>query len=632
MTGWVRKRDGGRGRLLADVRPLRESVAFRRLWIGSTLSAVGGALTQFAVPLQVYEITRSPFAVGAIGVAQVVPTVAIGLLGGAVADAVDRRKLVLVASCGSAAVSGGLAAQAFAGLRSVWLLYALVAVSSSLSAINAPVRRTFVASLLPADQLTAGLALQRLTFQIMLTAGPALAGLITATPGLGLRSCYLIDAASFGCSLYGVARLPVLPRTAGAARPGLRAVADGLRFIGHSRILLGAFLADLNATIFGLPVALFPAINAERFGGDPRTLGLFTAAIGVGGLVTAALSGPVGQIERQGRAMLGAVAIWGAAFAGFAVAPTLWLTLVMLALAGAADTFTVVFRGAIVQQSTPDDLRGRVTAADYVVGVSGGSLGNLEAGALGSLTSPVVSALAGGLVTVAGAAVIGLALPAFTRYQRQPRAELAAHGAGGLRLARERRQGGRRVRPADARDGQDQLLDLLAGASVVVEVARVPGIGVPYQRAAGVRGHHGGQDPAARAGPEGQLHLGAVVSRAAELADRKPGQAVDDRRDPGNLGRIGDREGVVEVVPADVGVLAEDRGHGHHAGAGRDRRGGRGGGQREGHRDRRSEGGGDRDERIHEPAPGKPGPRSEERHGGGTGPLTSRFRSRPNRY
>ena len=236
-------------------------------------------------------------------------------------DPADRiRDLVLdvgyrrlVASCGSAAVSGGLAAQAFAGLGSVWLLYALVAVSSSLSAINAPVRRTFVPTLLPADQLTAGLALQRLTFQIMLTAGPALAGLITATPGLGLRGCYLIDAASFGCSLYGVAGLPVLPRTAGAARPGLRAVTDGVRFIGQSRILLGAFLADLNATIFGLPVALFPAINAERFGGDPRTLGLFTAAIGVGGLVTAALSGPVGRIERQGRAMLGAVAIWGAA-------------------------------------------------------------------------------------------------------------------------------------------------------------------------------------------------------------------------------------------------------------------------------------------------------------------------------
>src|SRR5580692_540350 len=144
-------------RLLVDIGPLRESPDFRRLWAGTTLSAVGGSLTAFAVPLQVYDITRSPLAVGAIGVAQVIPTVTIGLLGGAIADAVDRRKLVLVASAGSAAVSAGLAAQAFAGLHSIWLLYALVAVSSSVSAINAPARRTFVPSLLPADQLAAGL-------------------------------------------------------------------------------------------------------------------------------------------------------------------------------------------------------------------------------------------------------------------------------------------------------------------------------------------------------------------------------------------------------------------------------------------------------------------------------------------
>jgi MFS family permease len=170
----------------------------------------------------------------------------------------------------------------------------------------------------------------------------------------------------------------------------------------------------------GLPVALFPAINAERFGGNPRTLGLFMAAIGVGGLVSGALSGPVGHITRQGRAMLWAVAIWGA---GFAIARTLWLTLAMLAIAGAADVFTVVFRGTIVQQTTPEEFRGRVTAADYVVGLSGGQLGNLEAGALGSLTSPTISALSGGLVTVAGAIVIGLALPAFARYRAQPRSQ-----------------------------------------------------------------------------------------------------------------------------------------------------------------------------------------------------------------
>ncbi len=410
-------------RLLADIGPLRQSPDFRRLWAGTTLSAVGGALTTFAVPLQVYDITRSPLAVGAIGVAQLIPTITIGLLGGALADAVDRRKLVLAASSCSAAVSAGLAAQAFAGLHSVWLLYVLVAVSASVSAISSPVRRTFVPSLLPADQVAAGLALNRLSFQIMLTVGPALAGLITAVPGLGLRACYLVDAASFAGSLYGVARLRALPRRAAAGRPGSRAVTAGVRYIGRSRVLSGAFLADLNATFFGLPIALFPAINAERFGGNPRTLGLFTAAIGVGGLVSGALSGPVGHIARQGRAMLWAVAIWGAAFAGFAVAKTLWLTLAMLAIAGAADTFTVVFRGTIVQQTTPDEFRGRVTAADYVVGVSGGQLGNLEAGALGSLTSPAISALSGGLATIAGAIVIGLLLPAFARYQAQPRAQ-----------------------------------------------------------------------------------------------------------------------------------------------------------------------------------------------------------------
>jgi len=408
-------------RLFADIGPLRESPDFRRLWAGTTLSAVGGALTTFAVPLQVYDITRSPLAVGAIGVAQLIPTITIGLLGGALADAVDRRKLVLAAGTGSAAVSAGLAAQAFAGLHSVWLLYVLVALSASFSAISSPVRRTFIPSLLPAGQVAAGLALNRLSFYIMLTAGPALAGLITAAPSLGLPACYLVDAASFAGSLYGVARLPALPRRAAAARRGPRAVAAGVRYIGRSRVLAGAFLADLCATIFGLPVALFPAINAERFGGDPRTLGLFTAAIGVGGLVSGALSGPVGHITRQGRAMLWAVAIWGAAFAGFAVARSLWLTLAMLAVAGAADTFTVVFRGTIVQQTTPDEFRGRVTAADYVVGVSGGQLGSLEAGALGSLTSPTVSALSGGLATIAGAIVVGLALPAFARYQAQPR-------------------------------------------------------------------------------------------------------------------------------------------------------------------------------------------------------------------
>jgi MFS family permease len=217
-----------------------------------------------------------------------------------------------------------------------------------------------------------------------------------------------------------VARLPAM-RPQVATRPGPRAVAAGVGFIRRSQVIGGAFLADLSATVFALPVSLFPAINAERFGGSPRTLGLFTAAIGLGGLITAVLSGPVRHVSRQGLAMLCTVAVWGAAFAGFAVAPGLWLTLGLLGVAGAADMFTVVFRGVIVQSATPEEFLGRVMAADYVVGAGGAQLGSLEAGALGSLTSPTISALSGGLAAIAGTVVIGLALPAFVRYRHQPR-------------------------------------------------------------------------------------------------------------------------------------------------------------------------------------------------------------------
>jgi MFS family permease len=409
-----------RTRLLADLRPLRESLSFRRLWVGSTLSSMGGAMTSFAVTLQVYRLTGSTFAVGALGLAALIPTLSIGMLGGSLADAVDRRKLVLVTSCLLAAISALFAAQSLADLRQVWLLYALAALQAAVSSVGAPARRTFTPHLLPADRLSAGLALNQLTFQLTLIAGPALAGLIAATGGL--RLCYLVDVASFGAALYGIARLPAMPPQGGSASRGPRAVAEGIRFIFASQPLAGAFLADLNATVLGLPVALFPAINAERFGGHPQTLGLLTTAVGAGGLIGSTFSGPIGQVARPGRAMLVTVtvtvSVWGAAIAGFGLAYSLPLALGGLALAGAADTTTVVFRGTIVQTAIPDQFRGRITAADYVVGYGGGQLGNLESGAVGSLVSPAFSAVSGGLATVLGAVVIGLALPAFARYRR----------------------------------------------------------------------------------------------------------------------------------------------------------------------------------------------------------------------
>ena len=421
-------------RLLTDITPLRESPAFRRIWLGSMLSGIGSAMTTFAVMLQVYDLTRSSAAVGGIGLAQFIPLLLISLPGGTLADRVDRRRLVLAVTVGQTAISAVLFTLAAVGGASLWALYALVAAGSALGAINAPARRTFIPRLVPQGQLSAAIALNRIIFQVTMIAGPSLAGVVAA--GAGLRGCYLVDVVSFAGSLWGVGRMPAMPPQAPAAardggdstgktgagkhtrpRSGLALTLDGLAFIRRTPVLCGAFLADVNATFFGLPVSLFPAINAERFGGSPRTLGLFVTAIGVGGLVSAVFAGPLKHLPRHGLVMLTCVAGWGAGFALFAVAPTLWLTLLALALAGLADTFTVVVRGIIVQEVTPDEFRGRVNAADFLVGAGGGDLGSLEAGLVGSLNTPVISALTGGLLTVVGALAIGAALPGFRRYR-----------------------------------------------------------------------------------------------------------------------------------------------------------------------------------------------------------------------
>jgi MFS family permease len=439
-------------RLLTDVTPLREHPAFRRLWLGTMLSRTGSAMTTFAITLQVYDLTRSPAAVGGIGVATFVPLLLITLPGGTLADRVDRRRLVLAVTAGQMALSAALFALAAFGGASLWSLYALVALGAAFSAVSVPAQQTFIPRLVPRSQLGTAMALSRMVFQVVLIVGPALAGVITAWSGL--RGCYLADVASSAGALWGVGRLPAMPpvRTAGGQagaagnsatgkstagdratgnradgdgaaagegrpRSGLALTLEGLAFIRRTPALCGAFLADVNATLFALPVSLFPAINAERFGGNPRILGLFMTAIGAGGLVSSVFGGPLKHARRQGLVMLACVAVWGGAFALFAVAPSLWLTLLALAIAGFADTFTVVVRGIIVQEATPDEFRGRVNAADFLVGAGGSQLGSLEAGLVGSWTSPVISSLSGGLATVAGAAAIGALLPAFRRYR-----------------------------------------------------------------------------------------------------------------------------------------------------------------------------------------------------------------------
>jgi MFS family permease len=403
------------GRLVMDIAPLRQSPPYRRLWIGSGLSGTGGQMTSYAVTLQVFLLTRSSLAVGLTGLAIAVPTITVAIAGGAVIDAFDRRTIVLTATSLQAALSGLLAWQAFAGPGRVWLLYCLVAAQSAIDAVNSPARRTFMPRLLRRDQLPAGAALQTLAMHGSLTIGPALAGLITAAAGL--KTCYLIDAISFGFALYAVARLPSMRPQARDTRPGLRAIGEGLRFVVRTRVILGAFLADASAVFLGMPMALFPAINAERFGGHPETLGLLTTGVAAGGILGSVLSGPVSRVSRQGLGMLVAGAVWGAGLAGFGLAGAFWLAFLTLVIAGAGDVTAVVLRTALVQAATPDEFRGRVSSAEYAVGAGVPQLGNFRAGAVASLTSATTSAVTGGLTTIAGTALIGLLLPALSAYQ-----------------------------------------------------------------------------------------------------------------------------------------------------------------------------------------------------------------------
>ncbi|TCO65920.1 putative MFS family arabinose efflux permease [Actinocrispum wychmicini] len=398
-----------------DLRPLGESSAFRRLWLGGLLSVIGSQMTTFAVALQVYTITRSAIAVGGVGLAAGIPAIVFGLIGGSVVDAVDRRKLMLLTSSLLAAVSAAFAWQALAGNGQVWPLYLLIVVQSTIASVNSAALRTFAPRLLPPELLPAGAALNVFAFHGSMIIGPPIAGLIAA--GWGLRGCYLVDLVSFAGALYGIARLPPMRPRGTPTRPGLRSVLAGLRFIKGSRVITGAFLADVNATALGMPFALFPAVNAEHFGGDPKTLGLLNAAPAIGGVIGSVLSGPMRHVRRQGLAMLVAGGVWGLGVLGFGLAPTLGVAIASLALAGAADAISVVCWSAMVQVLTPDEFRGRVAAAEIVVGAGVPQLGNFRAGAVASLTTPAAGAVIGGVSVIGGAVLIGLFVPALVRYR-----------------------------------------------------------------------------------------------------------------------------------------------------------------------------------------------------------------------
>ncbi|MGW6615141.1 MFS transporter [Streptomyces erythrochromogenes] len=414
-------RTAPRPRIFADLTPLRTSADYQRLWIGGTISWVGQAMTTLAISLQVYDITRSSFSVGLVGLFSLVPLVVFGLYGGAIADTVDRRKLGLYSSLGAAVLSVALAAAALLGFHRVWFLYAVVALQAVCGALTGPARSAMIPRLLPAEQLPAANALNSVTMTFGTMVGPALGGLVVAVGGY--EWAYLIDAVTFTAALYAMWRLPSMKPDRAEGVRGRASVVDGLRFLGTRPNIRMTFFTDMAAMVLAQPKALFPAIAVLWYGDDAKTVGLMVAAIAAGALLGGLFSGWQARIRRHGLAILLAVAAWGLAIAVFGLTRNLWLGLFFLALAGYADTVSMVFRTTMLQAATPDDMRGRLQGVFIVVVAGGPRLGDFLAGTAADLTSPAIAVTGGGLACVLVVGLLALRWRNFAHYDaRSPEA------------------------------------------------------------------------------------------------------------------------------------------------------------------------------------------------------------------
>jgi MFS family permease len=376
---------------------------------------LGTQLTTVAVPFQVYQLTHSSLDVGLVSLAQLFPLIAGSLLGGSVADAMDRRRLLMLAQVLPAVCSAGLALNADLG-TSLWPLFVLPALSAGFSPLDNAARSAIVPNLVRRSEVPTANAMFQALFQFGLVFGPAVAGLLLA--GAGVRFVYWMDVASFGAALLGAFLIsPQPPAGSTGQRAGLRSIVEGLRFVRGRQAIQGAYLLDINAMVFGMPRALFPALALTFFGGGASTLGFLYAAPGAGALVGALTTGWVTGVQRQGLAVIVAVIVWGAAITCFGLVPWLPAALVLLAVAGWADVISAVFRSTIIQLAVPDILRGRLAGLQTAVVTGGPRIGDLEAGAVAAGFGDTVSVVSGGLACIVGALILGRALPGF-RQQR----------------------------------------------------------------------------------------------------------------------------------------------------------------------------------------------------------------------
>ncbi len=398
-----------------DITPLRRHRDYRLLVAARMISFFGSMITYVAVPFQVYQLSHSTLLVGALGLVELAALLVFAMLGGALADATDRRLMVLLGEAGLMAGSLVLAGNAALTHPMLWLIFAVVLLGASLDAFERPSLDALIPRLVERDEMTAAGALGMLSTTIGLIAGPAVAGVLIATAGLPIT--YLVDVATFVAGLACLSLMKAVPPPADAERPSVHRVLEGVRYARSRQELIGTYLVDIVAMLFGMPTALFPAI-AQGLGG-PKVLGLLYAAEAVGAFVFFSTSGWTRRVHRHGMGVIVAATVWGLAIIGFGLAPGLVAALFFLALAGAADAMSGVFRSAIWNQTIPDSLRGRLASIELLSYSIGPTLGNFEAGVVASLFSVRTSILSGGILTVVGCLLCAAALPAFRQYDER---------------------------------------------------------------------------------------------------------------------------------------------------------------------------------------------------------------------
>lgn len=404
-------RGGGLRALAIDLTPLRASREFRLLFAGQAVSFFGTMMTFVALPWQTYRLTGSTLTVGLLGVAEFVPILLMSFVGGALADSVDRRRMVLVSEALLALGTLVLVVNSLLPEPRVWVLFFCSALFAAMNGLQRPSLDALMPRLVGPGLVPAAAALRSLSATVGMIAGPALGGLLVTT--IGPAPTYAFDFLSFAASLVALWMMRAVPPPPGADRPSFRSVVEGLRYARSRPELLGTYLVDINAMFFGTPMALFPAI-AEKFGGS--SVGLLYAAHAVGAMLVTLVSGWTKRVNRHGLCVALAAAVWGLAIVGFGFAPTLWPALLFLALAGAADMVSGLFRMTIWGQTIPDHLRGRLAGIEVVSYTTGPLLGNAESGIAARLFGVRASVVSGGLLCVAGTLVLSLLLPEFIKY------------------------------------------------------------------------------------------------------------------------------------------------------------------------------------------------------------------------